>query len=75
MSRLPSHDTQHAFPTEWGVQTVGFIIAQDGWRGTGLIRRLSLSQSPFPIGPHHIRPGQASQGSSRGQAGGRGRGR
>lgn len=35
MGRLPSHDTQHGFPTEWGVQIVGFIIAQYGLGGRG----------------------------------------
>ena len=70
---LPSHDTQRAFPTDWGVQTVGFIIAQYG--GCEADQEVRLSQYPFPVMRHHVRLGQASQGSTRGQSGARGRGR
>lgn len=65
LGRLPAHDTQRAFPTDWGVQTVGFITAQYG--GCGADPEVGLSQSPFPIRWHPIRPGQASQGSTRGR--------
>lgn len=63
--RLPAHDTQRAFPTDWAVQTMGFIIAQYGGCGAG--QEVGLSQSPFPIRQHPIRPGQAPQGSTRGR--------